>query len=72
MCDRHRKLFTLENIKQCDLISGFEDISNFTNWLKNQNLFELRRYGRYAATNQFALMTIKLQILAIQIEMCLF
>jgi hypothetical protein len=58
MCHRHRKLFTLEHIEQCDQISGCDDIRQFANRLKEQHISEWSKGDRYVAIAQFALLTI--------------
>ena len=58
MCHRHKKLFTLEHIEQCDRLEGCQQVRKYANQLKDQNILDWDKEERNNAIAMFAKLTI--------------
>jgi hypothetical protein len=61
LCHKHNKLFTLEHTGECDALTGFERIREFSNRLKEQPLLDWEKEERLSAIGAFALLTIQMK-----------
>ena len=58
LCHKHNKLFTLEHIEECDVLTNCQNVREFSNKLKQQHILEWGKEERLLAIATFASLTI--------------
>jgi hypothetical protein len=58
LCHKHNKLFTLEHIEECDVLTNCQKVREFSNKLKQKHILEWEKEERLLAIATFASLTI--------------
>ncbi len=58
MCHKHKRLFTIDHIEDCDLLQTCQEIRKYANKLKDQHILDCDKEERLYGIALFAYLTI--------------